>query len=187
VFADPADGGADAVGADADEVGADADEVGAGARGGPAGPAGAQPATSTAATGARARRYRSLRPERRRLFDIRERYALAGRAPPPAGSRPEIVTSWARSPGGPAARRRILDARPPCRGCRRPRSKRRYPHQGTADDRTPFLGSRRRADNRSEDTMADEKVEEQEEVSIELVEESTETEQYVFVRIRLIK
>ncbi len=35
--------------------------------------------------------------------------------------------------------------------------------------------------------MADEKVEEQEEVSIELVEESTETEQYVFVRIRLIK
>src|SRR5438477_473844 len=110
VFADPADG-------DADAADGGADEVGAGARCGPAGPAGAQPATSTAATGARARRYRSLRPERRRLFDIRERYALAGRAPPPAGSRPEIVTSWARSPGGPAARRRILDARPPCRGC----------------------------------------------------------------------
>jgi hypothetical protein len=35
--------------------------------------------------------------------------------------------------------------------------------------------------------MAEQKVEEQEEVTIELVEEPAETEQYVWVRIRLIK
>jgi hypothetical protein len=113
-----ADGAADA----ADRDPADGDPADGAACGAPAG---LQPATSAAAssaadrgrpaldgrapagavctTGARARRYRMARrdgdlPERRRLFDIWERYVLAGRAAQPsAGSRPEIATSWARS------------------------------------------------------------------------------------------